>query len=162
MAGSYPVLPLDPLLCYSNHTSVRHSSERGFTVRAKLSRIIAARGNLAVFCKIVDLFHSHGAVDVLDMEARNFAALQTLQGLVIPRVYGYYDVLGLLELLALEDFGTAIPEDVPIDVQTRMKNTLIRIHSVGYIRRDIARRNFCIFDMVFLVDLQTLAVGSIA
>jgi tRNA A-37 threonylcarbamoyl transferase component Bud32 len=89
--------------------------------------------------------------------------LQNLQGVIIPRVRGYYDVWGLLRLLALEDVGTAIPEDGPIDTRTRkkMKSALARIHSVGYVHGDIARRNFCKkANVVFLVDLETLAVGS--
>ena len=35
------------------------------------------------------------------------AILQHLQGQVIPRVCGYYNVWGLSRLLALEDVGTA-------------------------------------------------------
>lgn len=76
---------------------------------------------------------------------------------------GYYDIWGLLRLLALEDVGTPIPEDGPIDTQTRakMKSTLAHIHSAGYVHGDIARRNFCTKgNGVFLVDLETLAAGS--
>jgi hypothetical protein len=38
------------------------------------------------FCKILDLFHSYDTIMVLNMEVRNYAALQNLQGVVIPRV----------------------------------------------------------------------------
>ena len=41
-----------------------------------------------------------------------------------------------------------------------MKSALARIHSVGYVHGDIARRNFCKKANVVLVDLETLAVGS--
>jgi tRNA A-37 threonylcarbamoyl transferase component Bud32 len=111
----------------------------------------------------VDLCKSEDAIDALDAEVRNYTALQNLQGIVIPRVCGYYDIWGLLRLLALEDVGTPIPEDTPIDTQTRMKmkSALARIHSAGYVHGDIARRNFCkMADVVFLVDLETLAEGS--
>jgi tRNA A-37 threonylcarbamoyl transferase component Bud32 len=114
-------------------------------------------------CKIVDLFHSHDAVCALDTEVCNYAALKNLQGVVIPRVHGYYDVWGLLKLLALQVVGTAIPEDAPIDAEMRiqMKSALSRIHSAGYVHGDIARRNFCQKGKrMFLVDLETLAVGS--
>ena len=70
-----------------------------------------------------------------------------------------------MRLLALEDVGTAIPEDAQIDTQTRiqMKSALTRIHSAGYVHGDIARRNFCKkVNVVFLVDLETLAPGSTA
>lgn len=84
--------------------------------------------------------------------------------MVIPRVCGYYDVWGLLRLLALEDVGTAISEDGPINDQTRMKieSALTHIHLAGYIHGDIARRNFCKrADIVFLVELETLAPGRL-
>jgi hypothetical protein len=160
VAGSYPVLPLDPRLCHFNRSSVCHSPERGWTLKATLER---SSSNLKVFCKIVDLFWSCDAVSALDTEARNYAALQNLQGVVIPQVHGYYTVWGLLKLLALEVVGTAIPEDVPIDAEMRMqmKSALSHIHSAGYVHGDIARRNFCKRGKgIFLVDLETLAVGS--
>ena len=40
-----------------------------------------------------------------------------------------------------------------------MRSALARIHAAGYVHGDIARRNLR-GDMVFLVDLETLAVGS--
>jgi hypothetical protein len=160
VAGTYPVLPLDPWLCHFNRSSVRHSSERGCTLRATLER---PSDNLKVFCKIVDLFRNYNAISALDTEVRNYAALQNLQGVVIPQVHGYYNVWGLLKLLALEVIGNAIPEDVPINAELRkqMKSALSRIHSAGYVHGDIARRNFCKRGKrIFLVDLETLAVGS--
>jgi tRNA A-37 threonylcarbamoyl transferase component Bud32 len=89
--------------------------------------------------------------------------LQNLQGVVIPQVHGYYNIWGLLKLLALEVVGTAIPEDAPLDAEMRMqmKSALSRIHSAGYVHGDIARRNFCKRGKrIFLVDLETLAGGS--
>ena len=163
MDGSYEVVPFDPRLCHFHRTSVRHAPRRGCTVKATLLRGNLVGGNLNVFCKIVDLFQRGESIDALDMEVRNYATLQDLQGIVIPRVHGYYDVWGLLRLLALEDVGTAIPEDKPIKTRTRtrMKSALARIHSAGYVHGDIARRNFCEkAGVVFLVDLETLAVGS--
>lgn len=160
VAGSYPVLPLDPRLCHFSHSSIRHSPERGCTLRATLER---SDSNLKVFCKIVDLFRSYDTICALDTEVRNYAALKNLQGVVIPRVHGYYDVWGLLKLLALEVVGTAIPEDAPIDAEMRirMKSALSHIHSAGYVHGDIARRNFCQEGKrMFLVDLEALAVGS--
>jgi hypothetical protein len=59
----------------------------------------------------------------------------SVQGIVIPSVHGYYDILGLLRLLALEDVGIVIPEHTPISTRTGtlMKSTLARIHSAGYV-----------------------------
>jgi hypothetical protein len=75
------------------------------SLRATLER---SSGNLKVFWKIVDLFHSYNTVSVLDMKVHNYAALRNLQGVVIPQVHGYYNVWGLLKLLALEVVGTAM------------------------------------------------------
>ena len=100
---------------------------------------------------------------MLDTEVRNYAICQDLQSIVIPRVYGYYDVWGLLRLLALEDVRSAIPEDGDIDTLTRalMNSALARIHSKGYVYDDIARRNFCKkADVIFVVDLESLKRGS--
>ena len=161
--GSYQVFPLDPHLCHFDRSAVRHAPRRGSTLKAKLETGILAGGNLNVFCKIVDLFQRRDSIDALNLEARNYATLQNLQGIAIPCVYGYYDVWGLLRLLALEDVGTAIPEDGEIDTHTRalMRSTLARIHLAGYVHGDIARRNFCKKGgVVFLVDLETLAAGN--
>jgi tRNA A-37 threonylcarbamoyl transferase component Bud32 len=52
---------------------------------------------------------------------------------------------------------------VPIDVEVKMqmKSALGCIHSAGYVHGDIARHNFCKRGKrIFLVDLETLAVGS--
>ena len=112
----------------------------------------------------MDLFQSGDLIDImLDTEVRNYATCQDLQSIVIPRVYGYYDVWGLLRLLALEDVRSAIPEDGDIDTPTRalMNSALARIHSKGYVHGDIARRNFCKkADVIFVVDLESLRRGS--
>ncbi|KAF8347604.1 hypothetical protein F5887DRAFT_1072595 [Amanita rubescens] len=143
--GSYQVLPLDPRLCHFDRSAVRHVPRRGSTLKAKLERGILAGGNLNVFCKIVDLFQRRDSIDALNLEARNYATL-------------------FARLLALEDVGTAIPEDGEIDTQTRalMRSALARIHSAGYVHGDIARRNFCKKGgVVYLVDLETLAAGNL-
>ena len=44
-------------------------------------------------------------------EVRTYAALEHLQGNVIPKLYGFYEVWGILRLNALEPVGNAIPED---------------------------------------------------
>ena len=163
VAGSYPVLELDPCLCHFDRSSVRHTPKRGCTLKATLARGNMAGGNVVTFCKIVDLFQRGEYLDALDTEVSNYALLQNLQGAVIPQVKGYYNVWGLLRLLALDDVGTVIPEDGPISDKTRrrMKSALSRIHSAGYVHGDIARRNFCKKgSSVFLVDLETLARGS--
>ena len=76
---------------------------------------------------------------------------------MIPTLYGFYEVWGILRLLALEPVGNAICEDGKIDqaLRMRMKAALQRIHNAGFVHGDIARRNFCRTGSdVFLVDLE--------
>jgi hypothetical protein len=96
VGGSYDILPLDPCLCHFHRSSVRHV-RRGFTLRATLSRGLLAGGNLDVFCKIIDLFQRKNSIAALDSEVRNYATLQNLQGVVIPRVHWILRYLGTLE-----------------------------------------------------------------
>ena len=128
--GSYPIVELDPRLCRFDRSFVRHTPQRGFTVKATLMR---GGIDLPVFCKIIDLAQRGNSLGTLDTEMQNYATLQHLQGQIIPRVCGYYNVWGLLRLLALEDVGTAIPASSPICATTRrkMRSALIRIHAEG-------------------------------
>ena len=101
VAGSYKIFRLDPRLCYFDRTSVRHAPRGCCTLRATLARGVVAGAlagyDLKVFCKIIDLFQSRNSIDALKREVRNYATLQNLQGVVIPRVRGYYDALGTVE-----------------------------------------------------------------
>ncbi len=161
--GSYPIIELDPRLCCFDRSFVRHTPQRGFTVKAMLMRGGIFTADLPVFCKIIDLAQRGDSLGMLNMEMQNYAILQHLQGQVIPRVRGYYNVWGLLRLLALEDVGTAIPASSPIGATTRrrMRSALVRIHVEGYVHGDLERRNFCkMGTTVFLVDLESLRQGT--
>jgi tRNA A-37 threonylcarbamoyl transferase component Bud32 len=95
--------------------------------------------------------------DALKAEMRMYASLKHLQGRVIPTLHGYYEVWGILHLLALEPVGHAISEDrIIIDaLRHKMKAALRRIHAAGYLHGDISRRNFCKKgDKVFMIDLE--------
>jgi len=161
--GSYPIIELDPRLCRFDRSFVRHTPQRGFTVKATLMRGGILTADLQIFCKIIDLAQRGDSLDMLNTEVQNYAILQHLQGQVIPQVRGYYDIWGLLRLLALEDVGTAIPAAGPISATTRreMRSALARIHAEGYVHGDIERRNFCKRGTtVFLVDLERLRRGT--
>jgi tRNA A-37 threonylcarbamoyl transferase component Bud32 len=76
---------------------------------------------------------------------------------VIPKFYGYYNVWGILNILALEPVGDSIEEDRTIsrNLRKKMRNALRRIHSAGYLHGDIARRNICERNgKVFFIDLE--------
>jgi len=115
-------------------------------------------GPLEVICKIIDVIRYPDAAHLLDDESRAYAALRNLQGKVIPTLYGFYEVWGILKLLALEPVGYAIPEDEQIDqtLRRKMKLALQCIHDAGFVHGDVARRNFCRTESgrVFLVDLE--------
>jgi tRNA A-37 threonylcarbamoyl transferase component Bud32 len=105
----------------------------------------------------VDVIHRPESGTALLSKARAYAALQTLQGHVIPKFYGYYNVWGILKILALEPVGTSIPKDQKISGKLcqKMKSTLGRMHSTRYLHSDITCHNFCERDgKVFLVDLE--------
>jgi tRNA A-37 threonylcarbamoyl transferase component Bud32 len=100
------------------------------------------------------------APNLLDSEAHAYVALENLQGKVIPKLYGFYEIWRILQLIALEPVGTAIPEDEQIN-QTlcmKMKTALQCIHNAGFVHGDIACCNFCrrASGVVFLVlvDLE--------
>jgi len=157
--GDYQCLPLDFYLCRFDFSSARHGEENGFhVVNARLLASSVRKCDLQVVCKVVDVLRYPDAVDSLDDEAHAYAALQHLQGEVIPTLYGFYEVWGILRFLALESVGNAIPEDEEIDATLRkkMKAALHRIHDAGFVHGDVTRRNFCRTESggIFLVDLE--------
>jgi hypothetical protein len=154
--GEYPCLNLDFRLCRFNVSSARHGST-GCVVAGQLIRAIG-QFDLDVIFKIVDNMRYPDAAASLQAEARAYARLRHLQGAVIPKLYGFYEVWGILTLLALQPVGNSVTEDEEINVKLRgkMKQALKRIHEAGFIHGDIARRNFCkMGGSVFLVDLET-------
>ncbi|EDR08523.1 uncharacterized protein LACBIDRAFT_297282 [Laccaria bicolor S238N-H82] len=157
--GAYQCFAIDFRLCHFDISSARHSGENGCVVTAQLLPPSVGQHVLHAVCKVVDAFHNPDAATSLYDEAGAYAALQDLQGKVIPRLYGFYEVWGILQFLALEPVGNAISENEQINptLGTNMKAALKCIHDAGYIHGDIARRNFCITGngKVFLVDLET-------
>jgi len=127
-------------------------------VNTRLLASSVGKPDLQVICKIVDVLRYPDAAELLRDEAHAYAALQNLQGEVIPTLYGFYEVWGILQLLALEYVGNAIPEDEQIDptLREKMKAALHRIHDAGFVHGDVARRNFCRTESgdIFLVDLE--------
>ncbi|KAF9514178.1 hypothetical protein BS47DRAFT_1485282 [Hydnum rufescens UP504] len=154
--GTYECLELDFQLCHFDTSTSRDGP--GCVMNVRLPQPNPGGRDLHAVCKIVDVLHDPDAGDLLRDEADAYAALQPLQGSVIPTFYGFYEVWGILRLLALEPVGEAIPEDEEIDetLWNEMRDALQRIHDAGYIHGDIARRNFCRTEegTVFLVDLE--------
>ncbi|KAM6496012.1 hypothetical protein JOM56_008718 [Amanita muscaria] len=155
----YPRLPLDFRLCSFDLSSARRGS-MGCVVNAKFltsTLLLVLQPEIRVVCKVVDASRYPETADLLNTEASAYAALRKLQGKVIPELYGFYEVWGILHLLALEPVGNAIPEDEQINqtLRTKTKAALQRIHSAGFVHGDVARRNFCRRNnRIFLVDLE--------
>jgi len=150
-------VPLDLSLCRFDLSSARCRAS-GCVVNGWLLEAFIGKGDLRVVFKVVDALRYPEEVSTLEDEASTYAALEELQGNVIPKLYGFYEVWGILHLLALEPVGEAIPQDAEID-QTllgKMEDTLRRVHDAGFVHGDIARRNFCRTENgdVFLVDLE--------
>lgn len=157
--GEYPCLPLDCRLCTFNCSTHRGATgSRGCVIPAQLLSPRPPQDYLSVVCKVIDVTRYPEAGVSLYNEARAYAALEGLQGQEIPKFYGFYEMWGILKLLALEPVGYAIPEDEDINQELRekMRTTLRRIHNVGYIHGDISRGNFCRTEEgeVVLVDLE--------
>jgi hypothetical protein len=71
--------------------------------------------DLRVVFKVVDALCNPDAADSLKAEALAYLALEHLQGKAIPTLYGFYEVWGILRILALEPVGEAIGEDERIN-----------------------------------------------
>lgn len=157
--GEYRCLPLDFRLCIFDLSSARRGANGCITNVQFLQSSGLHHHQFPLVCKVVDVLRYPDTKEMLRGEMLAYAALQTLQGQVIPKLHGYYEVWGILHILALQPVGDAIPEDESIDVilRKKMKASLRHIHDAGYIHGDIARRNFCTTTLcgdVFLVDLE--------
>lgn len=156
--AAYKCIAIDFRLCHFDLSSARRGAN-GCVVKGRFLSPVPLGRDQQVICKVVDVTRYTNTADLLDDEACAYAALKGLQGKVIPTVYGYYEVWGILRFLALEPVGNAISEDEQIDqtLRTKMKAALQCIHDAGFIHLDIERRNFCRTDRgdVFLVDLES-------
>ena len=99
--GEYQCVALDFHLCCFDLSSARHGTN-ACVVKTRLLTSSVLKHDLQVVCKVVDGLRHPNAVNSLADEAHAYAALQNLQGKVIPTLYGYYDVWGILRLLALK------------------------------------------------------------
>ncbi len=146
---------LDFRICEFDLSSAREMAG-GCIVWGCLLRSIT--DSLDVVFKIVDACRYPDAPEVLQDEADVYAALYDLQGRVIPKVYGLYEVWGILHILALQPVGIALSDQAKISRATlkKMKSALRSLHDAGFLHGDITHRNFCQSQNgdVFLVDLM--------
>ena len=158
--GTYEYRTLDFRLCHFDLSTSRQG-QYGCVVKTRLvlQPLLGINFTLNAICKVIDAMRYPDAVELLDAEVRAYAALIHLQGKVIPKLYGFYSVWGILRLIALQPVGEPIPEDETIDQRLRkkMRKALRYIHGAGYVHGDVARRNFCRTRRghIYLVDLET-------
>jgi len=76
--------------------------------------------------KVINISHNPHYCAVLEDKVQAYTALQHLQGEVIPKVYGYYEVWKMLHLLTLEPIGDAIQNNIVISntLHKKMKRAL--------------------------------------
>ena len=152
--GTYERCTLDFRLCEFDLSSAREMTS-GCIVRGRLLQSIT--GSFDVVFKVVDSCRYPDAPEVLQDEANVYATLYNLQGVVIPKVYGLYDVWGILHVLALQPVGIAFSDQDKISCTTlkKMKSALQSLHNAGFLHGYITRSNFCQSrnGEVFLVDL---------
>lgn len=141
--GKYQCIALDFRLCHFDLSSSRCGT-KGCVVNGDFYNSLLRKVTYVIY-KVVDVFRYSDAADMLEREACIYATLQNLQGQVIPTLYGFYDVWGILQFLALEPVGDAIPEDEIFDptLRIKMKAALEQIHKAGFVHGDIVRRIFC-------------------
>jgi len=153
--GTYKCRTLDFRLCEFDLGSARERAG-GCIVWGRLLQSIA--DSLDVVFKVVDACRYPDGPEVLQDEADVYAALYDLQGQVIPKVYGLYEVWGILQILALQPVGIALSDQDNISRVTlkKMKSALQSLHDAGFLHGDITRSNFCQSKNgdVFLVDLM--------
>ncbi|KIM84180.1 hypothetical protein PILCRDRAFT_6462 [Piloderma croceum F 1598] len=106
--------------------------------------------------KVVDITGPDFIRDVLTEEVAVYAALNRLQGSVIPRVYGYFELWGML---ALKDVSEAVGDmypkgtTIPPNVKACMIAALKQIYSPDFLHDDIA--HFCVKnEVVYILDLE--------
>ena len=114
--GEYQCLTLDFRPCHFDLSSARRCVVNGRFLQPSIGK-----GDLHVVCKIVYVLHYPDLADLLQGEACTYVALQDLQGQVTPTLYGFYEVWVILQLLALESVGNAIPKDEQINWTLHMK-----------------------------------------
>jgi len=155
--GEYQCLPLDFHLCHSDLTSA-HRGANCCVVHGRFPQQSISEDDFHVIYKAVDVLRDIDAAGWIEDEAHAYAALRDLQGRVIPTLYGFHDLWGILHVLVLQPVGETIQEDDEIDemLRVKMREALRCIHEAGFVHGDVARRNFCRTDSgdVFLVDLE--------
>jgi hypothetical protein len=158
VGGKYQCIPLDFRLCRFDLSSARNRAI-GCVVNGRLISVSVGKSDLRVVFKVVDKLRYPDAASTLEDEASAYASLEDLQGKVIPKLYGFYEVWGILRLLALEPVGDAISQDGYIDQTLLGKMQRARCSAFTTLGLSMAILHVVIFvgrkrDGILLVDLE--------
>jgi hypothetical protein len=118
--GEYQCIPLDFHLCHFDLTSARRGANC-CVLNSRFPQPSTGEDAYHVIYKAVDVLRDPDAAGWIEDEARAYAALRDLQGRVIPTLYGFHELWGILHVLVLQPVGEAIREDDEIDEALRVK-----------------------------------------
>ncbi|KAI0056863.1 hypothetical protein BV25DRAFT_1920607 [Artomyces pyxidatus] len=140
---TYPLVAIDARLCRFQNGGDRSAA----------THELHFRNGRSVQCKVVDMVKSADLVadkDDLDLEEQEldvhvpwlthevkmYAALEALQGVVIPMFCGFYSFWGVVHVLAAMSFGEKIDVVTPTTAQG-MIDALTKLHDAGYLLGDV-------------------------
>ena len=90
--------------------------------------------------KIFDSFNNPQALEICYQEIKIYLSLEFLQGKVIPKFYGFFNLYGFL-ILALEDCGIPVPETEYPSLKMKIEKALQAIKIAGVEHHDLECRN---------------------
>lgn len=81
----------------------------------------------------------------LEQEARIYRKLGDLQGIMIPKLLWYGEIVeALIDALVTEFAGTQLPTNCPLEFKSAAMDVLDAVHARGVLHGDIARRNLVV------------------
>ena len=90
--------------------------------------------------KMVDSFNTAGALQLCETEVMFYKQLEELQGSVIPKFYGYFNLHGFL-ILALQDCGSPINQTEFFSLKTKIDKAVKKLDEFGVDQNDLECRD---------------------
>ena len=108
-----------------------------------------------VIFKTIDVSKRKDGESEFNNEVKIYEALESLQGICIPRLLGYGTLGGLLLVIVLENVGRVITREEVASRKTEISRIIERINSLGVTHGDIRMPNILVREedkKIFLVD----------
>ncbi|ORY30468.1 hypothetical protein BCR33DRAFT_566381 [Rhizoclosmatium globosum] len=90
--------------------------------------------------KLYDAYHDSRYVEISMKEVAMYKTLESLQGMVIPRFYGYFNYHGII-LIAMEDCGSPLTVEEYSLYETRAGNCITALQKLGIYHQDLEARD---------------------